>query len=133
MICHYHYLFLCSHFSSLGQLEPPQAGLFVLLTSPHHSLNNLMLLIQDISGSSCTFPALSMNNFSKNDKLFSVKVGIQNPTYEPLCTHCFSVPLIRLSLESVHVCAKVQPRLIQGVRSRDGVGEDQDTIASIRY
>ena len=29
--------------------------------------------------------------------------------------------------------AKVQPRLIQGVRSGDGGGEDQDTIASIRY
>ena len=29
--------------------------------------------------------------------------------------------------------AGVQPRLIQGVRSWDGVGEDQDTIASIRY
>ena len=31
------------------------------------------------------------------------------------------------------VFAGVQPWLIQGVRSRDGVGEDQDTIASIRY
>ena len=30
-------------------------------------------------------------------------------------------------------CAGVQPQLIQGVRSGDGVGEDQDTIASIRY
>ena len=29
--------------------------------------------------------------------------------------------------------AGVQPRLIQGVRSGDGVGEGQDTIASIRY
>ena len=29
--------------------------------------------------------------------------------------------------------AGVQPRLIQGIRSGDGVGEDQDTIASIRY
>ena len=29
--------------------------------------------------------------------------------------------------------AMVQPRLIQGVRSGDGIGEDQDTIASIRY
>ena len=29
--------------------------------------------------------------------------------------------------------AGVQPRLIQGVRSGDGIGEDQDTIASIRY
>ena len=29
--------------------------------------------------------------------------------------------------------ARVQPRLIQGVRSGDGVGEDQDTIALIRY
>ena len=29
--------------------------------------------------------------------------------------------------------AEVQPRLIQGIQSMDGVGEDQDTIASIRY
>ena len=29
--------------------------------------------------------------------------------------------------------AGVQPRLIQGIRSGDGIGEDQDTIASIRY
>ena len=29
--------------------------------------------------------------------------------------------------------AGVQPWLIQGIRSRDGVGEGQDTIASIRY
>ena len=29
--------------------------------------------------------------------------------------------------------AEVQPQLIQGVRSGDSVGEDQDTIASIRY
>ena len=29
--------------------------------------------------------------------------------------------------------AEVQPRLIQGIRSGDGVGEDQDTIASNRY
>ena len=29
--------------------------------------------------------------------------------------------------------AGVQPRLIQGIRSGDGVGEDQDTVASIRY
>ena len=32
-----------------------------------------------------------------------------------------------------HHSAWVQPRLIQGIRSRDGFGEDQDTIASIRY
>ena len=31
------------------------------------------------------------------------------------------------------VAAGDQPRLIQGVRSGDGVREDQDTIASIRY
>ena len=31
------------------------------------------------------------------------------------------------------IIAGVQPRLIQGVRSGDGVSEDQDTIASIRY
>ena len=29
--------------------------------------------------------------------------------------------------------AGVQPQLIQGIQSGDGVGEDQDTIASIRY
>ena len=29
--------------------------------------------------------------------------------------------------------AGVQPWLIQGIRSGDSVGEDQDTIASIRY
>ena len=29
--------------------------------------------------------------------------------------------------------AGVQPRLIQGIRSGDGVGEGKDTIASIRY
>ena len=29
--------------------------------------------------------------------------------------------------------AGVQPRLIQGIRSGDGISEDQDTIASIRY
>ena len=29
--------------------------------------------------------------------------------------------------------AGVQPWLIQGIRSGDGVSEDQDTIASIRY
>ena len=29
--------------------------------------------------------------------------------------------------------AGVQPQLIQGIRRRDGIGEDQDTIPSIRY
>ena len=29
--------------------------------------------------------------------------------------------------------AGVQPRLIQGIRSGDGVSEGKDTIASIRY
>ena len=31
------------------------------------------------------------------------------------------------------LCAGDQPQLIQGIRRRDGIGEDQDTIASIRY
>ena len=35
--------------------------------------------------------------------------------------HCYST-----------IIAGVQPRMIQGVRSGDSVGEDQDTIASIR-
>ena len=29
--------------------------------------------------------------------------------------------------------AEVQPQLIQGIQSGDGIGKDQDTIASIRY
>ena len=29
--------------------------------------------------------------------------------------------------------ARVQPQLVQGIRSGDGVGEGKDTIASIRY
>ena len=29
--------------------------------------------------------------------------------------------------------AGVQPRLIQGIQSGGSVGEDQDTVASIRY
>ena len=29
--------------------------------------------------------------------------------------------------------AGVQPRLIQGIQSGDGISEGQDTIASIRY
>ena len=36
-------------------------------------------------------------------------------------------------IESVVPPAGDQPRLIQGIRRRDGVGEGQDTIASIRY
>ena len=36
-------------------------------------------------------------------------------------------------LKKTVVSAGDQPRLIQGIRRRDGVGEDQDTIASIRY
>ena len=28
-----------------------------------------------------------------------------------------------------YISARDQPRLIQGIRSRDGVGEDQETIA----
>ena len=35
--------------------------------------------------------------------------------------------------DSQQDCAGDQPRLIQGIRRRDGIGEDQDTIASIRY
>ena len=33
----------------------------------------------------------------------------------------------------LQLTAGVQPRLLQGVQSGDGVGEDQDTIASIGY
>ena len=29
----------------------------------------------------------------------------------------------------LYTCARVQPQWIQGIRSRDGVGEDQETIA----
>ena len=38
-----------------------------------------------------------------------------------------------LTLPFLMFPAGVQPRLIQGIRSWDGVGEGQDTVASIRY
>ena len=46
---------------------------------------------------------------------------------------CSPVPGILQARILEWVAAGVQPRLIQGVRSGDGVGEDEDTIASIRY
>ena len=39
----------------------------------------------------------------------------------------------RDNLKKCLACAGDQPRLIQGTRRRDGVGEGQDTIVSIRY
>ena len=39
----------------------------------------------------------------------------------------------KVTLCSVNGSAWVQTRLIQGIRRGDNVGEDQDTIASIRY
>ena len=41
--------------------------------------------------------------------------------------------MLKILQDRLQQSAGVQPRLIQGVRSGDGVGEDQDTIASIRY
>ena len=41
--------------------------------------------------------------------------------------------LMAESEELKSLFARVQPRLIQGVQSGDGIDEDQDTIASIRY
>ena len=46
---------------------------------------------------------------------------------------CSPVPGILQARILEWVAAGVQPRLIQGVRSGDGVGDDEDTIASIRY
>ena len=40
---------------------------------------------------------------------------------------------INLTKEVKDLYAEVKPRLIKGVRSGDGVSEDQDKIASIRY
>ena len=39
----------------------------------------------------------------------------------------------RKKSEMLKIPAGVQPRLIQGIRSGDSVGEGKDTIASIRY
>ena len=45
----------------------------------------------------------------------------------------FNNPADAGNLISGSSAAGVLPRLIQGIRRRDGIGEDQDTIASIRY
>ena len=45
----------------------------------------------------------------------------------------FNNPADAGNLISGSSAARVLPRLIQGIRRRDGIGEDQDTIASIRY
>ena len=41
--------------------------------------------------------------------------------------------MLKILQDRLQQSARVQPWLIQGVQSGDGVGEDQDTIASIRY
>ena len=40
---------------------------------------------------------------------------------------------LRIQWNPYQATAGVQPQLIQGVRSGDSVGEDQETIVSIRY
>ena len=40
---------------------------------------------------------------------------------------------VHIKTLTTYVSAGVQPRLIQGIQSGDGVDEGQDTIASIRY
>ena len=108
MIPHYHYLFWYSHCSSLRHWK-----LLTWIICPFDISPSFFEQFDAFDTRYFRFilyfpsPNHEMNNFSKNDKLFSVKVGIQNPTYEPTCTHCFSVPLIRHSLESVHVHACV--------------------------
>ena len=41
--------------------------------------------------------------------------------------------MLKILQDRLQQYARVQPQLIQGVWSRDGVNEGQDTIASIRY
>ena len=45
----------------------------------------------------------------------------------------YSLDLVKLQQVLGNIFAGDQPRLIQGIRRRDGIGEDHDTIASIRY
>ena len=45
----------------------------------------------------------------------------------------FENPMNSMKRQNDRTLAGDQPRLIQGIRRRDGIGEDQDTIASIRY
>ena len=52
-------------------------------------------------------------------------LGIRNEAGQRLIEFCQENALV--------ITAGVQPRLIQGIRSGDGVGEGKDTIASIRY
>ena len=57
-----------------------------------------------------------------------------------ICNHLIQIESssLKKNLKDIEFHARmfpvgVQPQLIQGIRSGDGVGEDQDTIASIRY
>ena len=49
------------------------------------------------------------------------------------CTKRHGQRILSKGLKKKTTSARVQPRLIQGIRSGDGVGEGKDTIASIRY
>jgi len=53
----------------------------------------------------------------------------KRPQRDPSTFLLFVVTVRRCIYEPGMVLAGVQPRLIQGIRRRDGVGEDQETIA----
>ena len=65
----------------------------------------------------------------RSDRMWSTGEG----NGKPLQYSCLENPMNSMKRPNDRILAEVQPRLIQGARSGDDVGEDQDTIASIRY
>ena len=65
----------------------------------------------------------------RSDRMWSTGGG----NGKPLQYSCLENSMNSMKRQNDRILAGDQPRLIQGIRRRDGVGEDQDTIASIRY
>ena len=65
----------------------------------------------------------------RSDRMWSTGEG----NGKPLQYSCLENPMNSMKRQNDRTLAGDQPRLIQGIRRRNGIGEDQDTIASIRY
>ena len=67
--------------------------------------------------------------FYRHTNLSPYQGSSQTPDNHESVFHPHNLVFLRMLYKS----AGDQPRLIQGIRRRDGIGEGQDTIVSIRY